>query len=132
MTITIYHNPSCSKSRKTLEIIRAYGIEPQIVEYLEQPPDARTVLKLANLLVVRVADIVRKNETEYTGYEATAPDDTAQATDDAALAEWISSHPKLLQRPIVVDEERNAAVIGRPPEAVLGLLSDPAESSAGS
>jgi arsenate reductase len=123
MTITIYHNPSCSKSRKTLEIIRDRGIEPQIVEYLKQPPDAKTVLKLANLLNVRVADIVRKDEADYR----------VGASDDTALAEWISSHPKLLQRPIVVDEERNVAVIGRPPEAVLGLLSDPAaESSAGS
>jgi arsenate reductase len=123
MTITIYHNPFCSKSRKTLEIIRDRGIEPQIVEYLKQPPDAKTVLKLANLLNVRVADIVRKDEADYR----------VGASDDTTLAEWISSHPKLLQRPIVVDEERNVAVIGRPPEAVLGLLSDPAaESSAGS
>lgn len=130
MTITIYHNPSCSKSRKTLEIIRGRGIEPQIVEYLRQPPDARTVLKLANLLKVPVADIVRKDEADY---RAGARDDGVEATDDATLAEWISRHPKRLQRPIVVDEERNVAVIGRPPEAVLGLLSDPAaESSAGS
>jgi arsenate reductase len=123
MTITIYHNPSCSKSRKTLEIIRDRGIEPRIVEYLRQPPDAATVLKLANLLEVRVADIVRRNEADY---KAAPQGDSAQATDDAALAEWISRHPKLLQRPIVVDEERNVAVIGRPPEAVLGLLSGPA------
>jgi arsenate reductase len=130
MTITIYHNPGCSKSRKTLEMIRGHGIEPRIVEYLGKPPDAETILKLADLLKVRVEEIVRKDEPDY---KAATQGNSLQATDNATLAEWISRHPKVLQRPIVVDDERRVAVIGRPPEAVLGLLSEPsAESSAGS
>jgi arsenate reductase len=130
MTISIYHNPSCSKSRKTLEIIRGHGVEPRIVEYLRTPPDAATILKLARLLQVPVEEIVRKDEPDY---KAAARDESLQAPDGPELAEWISRHPKVLQRPIVVDEERKMAVIGRPPEAVLGLLSEPpAESSAGS
>jgi arsenate reductase (glutaredoxin) len=130
MTITIYHHPGCSKSRKTLEIIRGHGIEPRIVEYLEKPPDVETILKLAELLDVRVEEILRKDEPDY---KAATRSNSLQATDNATLAEWISHHPKALQRPIVVDDERKAAVIGRPPEAVLGLLSEPAaESSAGS
>jgi arsenate reductase len=130
MTITIYHNPACSKSRKTLEIIRDRGIEPRIVEYLRTPPDAATVLKLAHLLNVGVEGIVRKAEPDY---RSAARDHSLPATDDPALAEWVSRHPAVLQRPIVVHDERNVAVIGRPPEAVVGLLSEPAaESSAGS
>jgi arsenate reductase len=129
MNITIYHNPSCSKSRKTLEIIRGHGIEPRIVEYLKTPPDARTILKLAGLLQVRVEELFRKSEPEY---EAATRDDRLEPG-NPAMAEWLARHPKVMQRPIVVDEERNVAVIGRPPEAILGLLSEPgSESSAGS
>lgn len=127
MTITIYHNPSCSKSRKTLELIRDHGIEPRIVEYLKAPPDAATIRKIANLLQVPVANLVRQSGSDEPPGRADA------VLDDNAAAEWLAAHPKLLQRPLVVDEEKNAAVVGRPPEAVLGLLADPAaESSAGS
>jgi arsenate reductase len=126
MTITIYHNPSCSKSRKTLELIRDHGIEPRIVEYMKTPPDAQTIMQLADLLQVRIAELVREHAN-------TRGDASATAVDRPAMAEWLASHPKLLQRPIVVDDERCVAVIGRPPEAVLGLLSEPAaESSADS
>jgi arsenate reductase len=130
MSITIYHNPSCSKSRKTLEIIRDRGIEPRIVEYLKSPPDAATILKIADLLQVRVADLMRTGETEY---QSAKREQSFQEDSSHAVAEWLASHPRVLQRPIVVDEERRVAVIGRPPEAVLGLLSaPPTESSAGS
>lgn len=130
MTITIYHNPSCSKSRKTLELIREHGIEPHIVEYLKTPPDAATILKIAKLLEVPVADLVRQSGP---GGQAGSGDATFSSNDNPAAADWLASHPKLLQRPLIVDEEKNVAVIGRPPEAVLGLLADPAaESSAGS
>ena len=129
MTITIYHNPSCSKSRKTLDLIKDHGIEPRIVEYLKTPPDATTILKLADLLQVRVAELVRPSDAGQPASGGPGP----ASDDNTATAEWLASHPKLLQRPIVVDEERKAAIIGRPPEAVLGLLADPAaESSAGS
>jgi arsenate reductase (glutaredoxin) len=115
MNITIYHHPGCSKSRKTLEILRQHGIEPRVVEYLKTVPDEATILKLANLLGVGVADILRKGEAEY--------DADMIPQGDRALAQWLTEHPRVLERPIVVDEERNRAVIGRPPETVLELLS---------
>lgn len=117
MMITIYHNPRCSKSRKTLEILRGAGAEPVIVEYLKNPPDATSIVHLATLLGVAVADLLRSNETEFR--DAT---DLPPLDDDTALAAWIEEHPKVLQRPIVVNEEIQQAVIGRPPEAVLQLL----------
>jgi arsenate reductase len=117
MSITIYHNPRCSKSRKTLEIILASGIEPTIVEYLTTPPEARTTLHLASLLDVPVADLLRRGETEFK--DAT---DLPDLADNEALAGWIVAHPKVLERPIVVNEVSNKAVIGRPPENVLEIL----------
>ncbi len=117
MNITIYHNPACSKSRKTLEIIRQHGIEPKVVKYLDDVPDKATILRLAELLHVRVDDLLRKNEPDYKAAGELPMDD------DAANAEWLTRHPAALQRPVVVDEDRNAAVIGRPPENVLELLS---------
>ena len=117
MNITIYHNPRCSKSRKTLELIEGEGIEPKIVEYLSQPPDAATLLKLAHLLDLPLEDLLRKSEDEFKQAGDSVPLD-----DEAALAAWVNDHPKVLQRPIVVDEDKGAAVIGRPPENVLELL----------
>ena len=119
MNITIYHNPRCSKSRKTLEIIQENGIKPKIVEYLQQPPDAARTEHLAALLELKVADLVRKSEADFV--EA---DDLPSLDDNAALAAWIEDHPKVLQRPIVVDDDRDVAVIGRPPENVLELLKE--------
>ena len=117
MNITIYHNPRCSKSRKTLEIIQESGIQPKIVEYLQQPPDAARTEHLAALLGLDVAGLLRKGEADFA--EA---DDLPALDNNAALAAWIEAHPKVLQRPIVVDEDRDIAVIGRPPENVLELL----------
>ena len=117
MTITIYHNPRCSKSRKTLELIEAAGVSPTIVEYLREPPDAATILELASMLDVSVADLLRRGEAEFK--EAS---DLPDLADDSGLAEWVFRNPKVLQRPIVVDDTQPAAVIGRPPENVLALI----------
>jgi arsenate reductase len=117
MNITIYHNPRCSKSRKTLEIIQGAGIEPKIVEYLKEPPEPARTVRLATLLGLDVADLLRKSEADFT--EA---DDVPSLDDNAALAAWLEDHPRVLQRPIVVDDDRELAVIGRPPEKVLELL----------
>ena len=119
MNITIYHNPNCSKSRKTLEIIQKNGIEPKIVEYLQQPPDAARTEHLAALLGITVSELLRETETDFV--EA---DDLPSLDDNAALAAWLGNHPKVLQRPIVVDDDRDIAVIGRPPENVLELLKE--------
>ena len=117
MSITIYHNPRCSKSRKTLEIIVESGINPTIIEYLATPPAAETTLRLASLLGVPVADLLRRGEAEFK--DAT---DLPDLADNEALAGWIVAHPKVLERPIVVNEVSNKAVIGRPPENVLEIL----------
>lgn len=117
MNLTIYHNPRCSKSRQTLELIRGRGIEPTIVEYLKSMPDADQVLQLAEALSMDVADMLRKGEAEYVNADSRPDDD-----DNPALARWLAAHPKVLERPIVHDEERGSAVIGRPPENVEKLL----------
>ena len=117
MSITIYHNPRCSKSRKTLEILTDAGVAPKIVEYLNTPPTAATTLRHAALLGVAVRDLLRRGEAEFR--EAT---DLPDLDDDAALAAWLEIHPKVIERPIVVDESGARAVIGRPPESVLELI----------
>ncbi len=117
MAVTIYHNPRCSKSRQTLELITRSGAEHTVVLYREDSPDAPTIVGLAGKLGLPVADLLRRGESEFT--EAT---DLPDLTDNVALAEWVSQHPIVLERPIVVDDESGKAVIGRPPENVLELL----------
>lgn len=117
MTITIFHNPRCSKSRKTLELIQNAGVAPRIVSYLDDPPDAAAILHLAKMLDAPVADLLRRGEAEFK--EAA---DLPTLDDDAALATWLANNPRVLQRPIVVNDERHLAIIGRPPENVHELL----------
>lgn len=117
MSITIYHNPRCSKSRKTLEILEQSGITPTIVEYLSTPPDAETTLRHARLIGVRVADLLRRGEEEFK-----QANDLPDLDDDDKLAKWLEAHPKVIERPIVVDEANDRAVVGRPPENVLELV----------
>ena len=118
MSLTIYHNPRCSKSRKTLEIIREAGVEPTILLYLDDTPSAKDIAAVADKLGLPVADLLRTGESAFK--EAT---DLPDLADDAALAEWVNAHPIVLERPIVVDTESGKAVIGRPPENVNALLS---------
>ena len=115
--LTIYHNPRCSKSRQTLELLKESGIEIVIVEYLKNTPNADQIVLMAGLLDVPVAELLRRGEDEFKN--AT---DLPDLGDDAALAAWIESNPKTLERPIVVDDENNRAVVGRPPENVLTLI----------
>jgi len=115
MAITIYHNPRCSKSRKTLELINAAGVEPEIVLYLQDTPTASDILALARKLETTVAGLLRRGESEFK--DAT---DLPDLADDTALAAWLAEHPIVLERPIVVDGDR--AVVGRPPENVAELL----------
>ena len=117
MAITIYHNPRCSKSRQALELIRQSGIAHDVVLYLENAPDGRTIAGLAQKLGRPVADLLRRGESDFR--DAT---DLPQLSDDDRLAEWISRHPTVLERPIVVDDDTGRAVIGRPPENVLELV----------
>lgn len=124
MKLTIYHNPRCSKSRQTLDIIRAHGIEPDIVHYLDEMPDAETLLGIARMLGGGMGPMLRESESEYR--EA----NDRPAGDERALAEWLIRHPTVLQRPVIVDEARARAVIGRPPENVLELLDRPRDRPA--
>lgn len=117
MALTIYHNPRCSKSRKTLEILQTAGIPTTIVPYLQETPDAEQILAIAAQLGTPVAGLLRRGESVVK--EAT---DLPALDDGAALAAWIAAHPIALQRPIVVDSESGRAVVGRPPENVHDLL----------
>ncbi len=118
MNVTIYHNPGCSKSRKTLELIESRGVKPRIVEYLQNPPAPDTLLRLAEMIGVPLAGLLRTSEADFRESADPVPMDDGQA-----LSTWLHDHPRVLQRPIVVDEDQARAVIGRPPENVLELLS---------
>jgi arsenate reductase len=128
MNLTIYHNPRCSKSRKTLEIIESHGLKPRIIEYLglkpriieylNEPPDPQTLLRLAEMLDVPLADLLRRSEADFADSPDAVPIDDKQA-----LSRWLHDHPRVLQRPIVVDDDKGCAVVGRPPENVLELIT---------
>ena len=116
MSLTIYHNPRCSKSRATLLLLQESGVEHDVVEYLGEPPTAARILQLAALLGVPVSELLRRGEDEFKNAQ-----DLPYLDDDGALAAWIERNPKVLQRPIVVDDDGNRAVVGRPPANVFEL-----------
>lgn len=115
MTITIWHNPRCSKSRQTLELLQKKGVKPAIREYLKEPPSKAEVETLIDLVGGDPAALIRDGEAEF---KALGKKKSELGRSDIAKA--VASHPILLQRPIVVAGKR--AAIGRPPEAVLPLL----------
>jgi arsenate reductase (glutaredoxin) len=115
MSITIWHNPRCGKSRQTLELLRANGIEPAIREYLKEPPSRAEVDTLLHLVGGDHRALIRDGEPEFKELKTRKADLTPQDVSKA-----IAAHPILLQRPVVVSGKR--AAIGRPPEAVLALL----------
>jgi arsenate reductase len=113
--ITIYHNPRCSKSRQTLELLRQRGIEPNVVLYLEQPPAEKLLKDLLRKLGLPARDLLRRGEDEY---KTLGLDDAGLS--DNALISAMHAHPQLIERPIVVRGQR--ARLGRPPENILELL----------
>jgi len=113
MSVTIYHNPRCSKSRQTLELIREKGVEPQIVEYLETPPSAAELKDILSKLGMSAAEIVRTKEAKEEGIDVSA-------LDNDALIEALAAHPRAIERPIVVKGAK--AVMGRPPQNVIDLI----------
>jgi arsenate reductase len=115
MPVTIYHNPRCSKSRTTLQLLEEKKIEPVIVEYLKTPPDAKTLDELLTKLGMEPRDLMRKHENEYKENHL---DDDSLSRDELIAA--MLKFPKLIERPIVV--ANNKVVIGRPPEKVLEIL----------
>ena len=115
MTTTIFHNPRCSKSRQSLELLENNGIKVQIVEYLKTPPDEVTLKSIVTGLGIDPRALLRKHEEEYK----LAGLDNTELTDDEIIAAMIK-YPKLIERPIVI---HNGEVrIGRPPETVLELF----------
>lgn len=108
----LYHNPRCSKSRQALAILKASGIEPAVIEYLKTPPSETDLKRLLGLLGLKAADILRKKEAAEAGIDP--------AGSEAALIKGIAAHPEALERPIFV--HKGKAVLGRPPEKVLGIL----------
>lgn len=115
MTIRILHNPRCSKSRATLALLQERGIDPEIVLYLENPPDASELQTILGQLGLSARDLMRKGEAEYRE-QGLADDSLTQQQLITAMAE----HPRLIERPIVLANGR--AAIGRPPESVLSIL----------
>lgn len=113
--IIIYHNPACGTSRNTLALIRAAGIEPQVIEYLKTPPDRDTVRSLARATGEPLRALIRENGTPYAELGLADP-----ALSDDQLLDAIAAHPILLNRPIVVSPLGTR--LCRPSEAVLALL----------
>jgi arsenate reductase len=113
MTVTIYHNPNCSNSRKALEIIRGKGIEPEIIEYLKTPLSPEELRHLIRQMKVPVRDVMRTQEPVYAEMKLDGADD------DTLLAE-IAAHPILLNRPIVVTPK--GAKLCRPGNTVEELI----------
>ena len=111
----IWHNPRCSKSRQTLELLRKKGVTPVIRDYLKQPPSKAEVETLIDMVGGDPAQLIRDGEAEF---KALKKNKAEMSKTDIARA--IAAHPILLQRPIVVAGRK--AAIGRPPEAVLPLL----------
>lgn len=115
MKVTIYHNPRCSKSRQTLQLIQEQGIEPDIIKYLETPPSAEEIKTILTKLAIKPRELLRKNEPDY---KAAGLNDTS--LDDDTVINAMVDHPKLIERPIVLANDQ--AIIGRPPENVLAIL----------
>ncbi|MCC6695935.1 MAG: arsenate reductase (glutaredoxin) [Candidatus Hydrogenedentes bacterium] len=112
--VTIYHNPRCSKSRETLALLKKNNVEPEIIEYLSTPPNKAQLRQLAGMVKGGAPALLRTKEglSKTLGLSASSP--------AAKIIDAIAEHPILLERPLVVCGDK--AAIGRPPEAVLGIL----------
>jgi len=115
MTIRIFHNPRCSKSRAALTLLQEQGIEPEIVLYLESPPDAGELRIILDKLGMSPRELMRTGEAEFRQQGL----DDESLTDDELITAMVAN-PKLIQRPIVLAGSR--AAMGRPPESVLDIL----------
>ncbi|HCX67873.1 arsenate reductase (glutaredoxin) [Parvibaculum sp.] len=119
MSITIYHNPACGTSRNTLAMIRQSGAKPEIIEYLETPPDEETLRQLIRDMGISPRDLLRRKGTPY---EELGLDDPKWS--DGDLIGFMLKHPILINRPVVVTPKGTR--LCRPSEAVLDLLENPA------
>ena len=115
MSVRIYHNPRCSKSRQALQLLEQRSVVPHIIDYLNTPPDAATLCELLDMLSVEPRELMRKGEQEYRESGA----DNPELSRDQLIALMVK-YPRLIERPIVVSNGK--AVIGRPPERILEIL----------
>ena len=115
MTVTIWHNPRCSKSRQTLALIEGRGIRPQVVEYLKQPPSREDIARVVTLLAIAPIELMRRGETVYKELEI-----GVRPLGDDELIAAMAANPILIERPVVIANGK--AALGRPPENVLQIL----------
>ena len=115
MKVVIYHNPHCSKSRQALQLLTGQGVAPQVVEYLKTPPNHAELAQLLTLLGLEPQQLMRTKEPEYRELGLDNP-----ALSRAVLIDAMVRHPRLIERPIVVNGSR--ATVGRPPENILKIL----------
>ncbi len=111
---TIWHNPRCTKSRQTLELLQKRGLEPTVVQFLNKPPSTDEIREALKLLDIPARDLMRTNEEIYQQLNL------ADVDDEDELIEAMFHHPQLIERPMVMHEGK--AAIGRPPELVLAIL----------
>ncbi len=114
MTVTIYHNPRCSKSRQTLNLLKERGLEPEVIEYLKAPPEPSELKRIIAMLGITAHELLRRGEKEYREL-GLGPDH-----DEDELIQAMIRHPRLIERPIVIAGAQ--ARLGRPPENVMDIL----------
>lgn len=115
MTTTIFHNPRCSKSRQTLELLEQNKLAPNIINYLETPPDAEQLRDIIKMLGIPARELLRTKEAEF---KQSGLDNTD--LDDNTVINAMVNYPRLIERPIVIHNGK--AAIGRPPEKILEIL----------
>jgi len=115
LSLVIYHNPRCSKSRQTLALLEENGHQPEVVEYLKNPPTVDELTATVQKLGLTPRDIIRTKEAEYKESGL----DNQDLTDDQVL-DLMNRFPKVIERPIVINGDK--AAVGRPPENVLNIL----------
>ncbi len=115
MKVIIYHNPRCTKSRQTLQLLQEQGIEPEVIEYLKTPPDRKTLSAIIAMLGITPRELMRRKEAPWKELGLDDP-----SIPDGKLIDAMVRHPILIERPIVIAGKQ--AALGRPPEKVLEIL----------
>ena len=113
--VTIYFNPQCSKCRLSLELLEEEGQQPEVIEYLDTPPDVATLESILDMLGLEPRELMRKHEKEYAEAGLDNP-----GLSRAALISAMIEYPRLMERPIII--KNGKAILGRPPERILDIL----------
>ena len=114
-TVKIFHNPRCSKSRQTMQLLESSGVIPDIIDYLKQPPSHDELAQTLELLGLEPRELMRTHEKPYQENKLDDPDLSREQ-----LIQAMIDHPILIERPIVIHDGK--AIIGRPPEKILDIL----------